>query len=491
MYFVYQKVMNKDKFTQIFQRLTPTPRKVLELMAVGKTDNEIADEIKITSSTVRKHVQNLCNHFELKSEVDGLQRSRRQDLIALVAQYKSQFRIQEQLEQLSQSLQKPDRQGNLQPSWQLPEEFKSLITEKTRTFVGRKYVFEVIAHFLSTQPNGYFTIVGDAGMGKSAIAAKYVLDHQSPCYFNIFAERRNRPELFLKSIRQQLINRYQWEDAGDADLPTLLAEVSQKLPDGQRLVIVVDALDEVEQESGAENLLYLPKELPEQVYFLLTRRPYNLEKKRLAVSPGVPVKELDLTASEYVDCSRDDVKDYIHLFLNDDADYKDGCRKWIQDRNINPEEFVEEVAAKSENNFMYLRYVLPEITRGFYDDLSLKQLPDGLQDYYQTHWVRMNMHTAPNEVMAIALFILVEIGTPIPCEMIAAIADQDEYEVQSVLDEWVEYLRKQEIEGELCYTIYHASFLHFLKSKRELKSSRKLFLEVNQRIVDYLEKEMA
>jgi DNA-binding XRE family transcriptional regulator len=377
------------------------------------------------------------------------------------------------------------------PQQQLPPEFEPLIKEKIKTFCGRKFVFKAFEQFLNTNPNGYFTVVGDAGMGKSAIAAKYVFDHQAICYFNILAERRNRPELFLKSIRQQLINRYQLQDAGDANLATLLAKVSQKLSSGEDLVIVVDALDEVEQEPG-DNLLHLPMTLPERVYFLLTRRPYNLGKKRLTVSPGVPVKELDLTASHYVDFSRDDVKEYIRLFLNDDPDYRDALRKWIQDRNIPPEEFVEQVAAKSENNFMYLRYVLVGIARGFYDDLNLKQLPDGLQDYYQTHWVRMKMDTVPKEMMAIILFILVEMATPITSKMISDIAVQDEYDVENILDdEWVEYVKKQKLEGEICYSIYHASFLDFLKAKRELKRSRKLFQEVNLRIVDYLQKEMA
>ncbi|WP_337906995.1 hypothetical protein [Iningainema tapete] len=94
------------------------------------------------------------------------------------------------------------------------------------------------------------------------------------------------------------------------------------------------------------------------------------------------------------------------------------------------------------------------------------------------------MNKTPQEAKVIILFILVEIGTPIPCEMIANIADKDEYDVQSVLDEWVEYLKAQEIEGEICYSIYHASFLDFLKAKRELKSTRKLFEDVNQRIAD-------
>ncbi|NMF63400.1 NACHT domain protein [Brasilonema octagenarum] len=375
------------------------------------------------------------------------------------------------------------------PDWNMdeyPEEFKSLIKEKNRFFCGREFVFDAFAQFLKDNPNGYFTVIADPGSGKSTIAAKYVFDHKSPCYFNIRAEGRNRPEQFLESIRQQLIKRYQLQNSEKADLPTLLEKVSKKLLSNERLVIVVDALDEVEQEPG-ENLLYLPTALPEQVYFLLTRRHYTKETKRLSVSPGVPMQELDLRANEYKDLSHDDVKEYIQLFLNEDYDLK----KWIRDRNINDPTFIEQVAQKSENNFMYLRYILPGIARGFYNDLTLNQLPDGLEDCYQQDWVQMGMNTAPKELRVIILFILAEIGTPIPLEMIADIAEQDIYEVEEVLKELIEFLKPQEIDEEICYSIYHASFLDFLKKKRVLDSKRKLFKEVNQRIVDYWERQMA
>jgi NACHT domain len=371
-----------------------------------------------------------------------------------------------------------------------PEEFRSLIEEKIRTFCGRRFVFDTFQEFINANPHGYFTIVGDAGMGKSSIAAKYVSEHQSPCYFNILVERRNRPELFLKSIRRQLIDRYQLPNSEDADLPTLLAKVVAKLTDTEPLVIAVDALDEVEQEPG-ENLLHLPTTLPNGVYFLLTRRPYNLGQKRLSVSPGVPVKELDLRDSEYVNFNQDDIKEYIGYVINTDSEYKDELRNWIQSRSIPNTTFVEQLANKSENNFMYLRYVLPAIANGYYKDLDLKQLPDGLQEYYQSHWVRMKMDDKPGQLMEIVLYILLEIATPIPCEMIAGIAKEDECDVKKVLeDDWVEYLKKQNLDEEICHTIYHASFLDFLKTKREMDSKRKIFQEVNQRIAEYLENGM-
>ncbi|MBW4570231.1 MAG: hypothetical protein KME31_20040 [Tolypothrix carrinoi HA7290-LM1] len=208
-------------------------------------------------------------------------------------------------------------------------------------------------------------------MGKSAISAKYVLENpEAICFFNIRAEGMNRPELFLKKIRQQLMNRYQLQDAADADLSTLLTKASEKITARERLVIVVDALDEVDHESTG-NLLYLPTIFPENVYFLLTRRPYNQNEKRLNVSPSVPTQELDLR--DYPQRSSQDVKEYIWLLFND-AEYKDGLSQWIEKQNLSNPDFVEEVATKSENNFMYLRCVLPAIaypalaeneTRGF------------------------------------------------------------------------------------------------------------------------------
>ena len=378
------------------------------------------------------------------------------------------------------------------PDWELdtyPKVFKPLIEEKTRIFCGRNFVFKAFEEFRNKNSKGYFTVVGDAGMGKSAIAAMYVFNNEQlpPCYFNIRSAGQNKPELFLESIRQQLIKRYPLANAQKDDLTTLLQKVSEKLLADERLVIVIDALDEIEQETGEANLLFLPKEPPERVFFLLTRRPFIRETKRLTVSPNIPVKELDLRESEYATRNREDVEKYIRFFLNGDPEHKDALRMWMQQRQINDDALVEQVTTKSENNFMYLRYVLPEIAKGFYDDLGLTGLPDGLQDYYQVHWVRMGMDKAPQKEKVIILFILVEIGTPIPSEMIAGIADQDEFEVQKVLDEeWVEYLTKKEKDGELCYSFYHASFLDFLKSKRELQSTRKLFQEVNQQIADYL-----
>lgn len=250
-----------------------------------------------------------------------------------------------------------------------PDDFKALIEEKIRTFRGREFVFEEFNRFLDNHTKGYFTVVGDAGMGKSAIAAKYVYEHKAICYFNVLAEGRNKPENFLNSIRQQLNYRYQLHDSANANLPGLLNKVSEKLPTDKRLVIVVDALDEVEQP-GLGNLLDLPKNLPDRIYFLLTRRPYELRNKRLFVDEGVKQQELDLRANQYAEFNKKDIKEYISYFINDHPDYQDSLGEWIRRKHISPPEFIEQLTIRSENNFMYLSYILPDIAKGFYNDLS-------------------------------------------------------------------------------------------------------------------------
>lgn len=449
---------NSKKIVQIFQQLNPKPGLVLKLLAEGKKDDEIAKEIETTPATVRKHIQNLCDSFKIKEEINGIKVLRREALVSLYKKY-----IQKQ---------------------SLPSEFNSLINEKIKSFCGRQFVFDVFSNFINNNTKGYFTVIGDAGMGKSSIAAKYVYENGTICYFNNLQENRNSPQLFLESIRKQFINRYQLANVENADLSTLLIKTTEKLSSGEKLIIVVDALDEVNQEPGGQNILYLPKTLPDHVYFFLTRRRFEPNRKRL-YTEGMKQEELDLTDSKYDQQNWQDIQDYIRFCLENDSEYKTGLQNWIRTKNITHDAFINELRDKSEKNFMYLRYVLPAIAEGKYNNFNLTQLPQGLQNYYQTHWERMNMNDSSKKIKVMVLFILVEIGTPIPCEMIVDILNPDEFDVQDILDEWIEYLKPQPIDGDTCYSIYHASFLDFLKAKRELNANRQLFKEVNQCIVDY------
>jgi DNA-binding XRE family transcriptional regulator len=346
----------------------------------------------------------------------------------------------------------------------IPPEFEIVIKDKTQIFCGRGFVFTAIEEFIRTNKSGYFQIIGDAGMGKSAIAAHYVLNNPGTiCFFNIRTDGKNSPDSFLKLIRQQLTQRWQLSDVADADLSTLLIKASEKLSAWESLVIVVDALDEVDQD-GNGNLLYLPTILPDKVYFILTRRPYNPEERRLNLSPSVPYKELDLR--KYKQNSNHDVQEYIWQLLNS-GEYQDGLQQWIQKQNnLSKHGFVETIAAKSENNFMYLRYVLPAIAEGFYNDKPLDELPVGLRGYYESHWRLMGMTNKPlprNKIKII--YVMCALSSSVSRELIAKYSKQSVLTVEEVLKGWTQFLQKQETYQPPRYRFYHESFRDFLLSK--------------------------
>jgi len=369
--------------------------------------------------------------------------------------------------------------------------FQALIDRKLKRFVGRRFVFDAIEDFFTKHSNGYFTIVGEPGIGKSTILAKYITDKQCVGHFIIRAGGRNKVEQFLRTVCNQLLERY---NLGYTSLPDratndgefldeLLQKVSKLLPPGERLVIAVDALDEVEKKSEEEdkNLCYLPRYLPDNVYFLLTRRPFIPEEERLLVE--APKHNFNLW--KYPKESEKDVKEYIRLFLFD-PEFENGLRQWIEARNLSKEEFTEQLAQKSKNNFMYLRCVLSAIAKGEYQDKNFQELPEDLQGYYQQHWQLMGMTNERQRHKVEIIYILVELALPVSCQLISEITEQDIYQVQEVLEDWIEFFSEEELKAQICYSIYHSSFVDFLHDTPTLENSRVTLQEINGRIAKYL-----
>ncbi|MEQ9549823.1 MAG: hypothetical protein RIM23_09410 [Coleofasciculus sp. G3-WIS-01] len=151
------------------------------------------------------------------------------------------------------------------------------------------------------------------------------------------------------------------------------------------------------------------------------------------------------------------------------------------------EEFVTQLANKSENNFMYLRYVLPDIADGKYRNLSIESLPQGLQDYYEDHWRRMGMFDKESKRTKIKIvYVLAELREPVSRELIAEFAGEDAFTVQEVLDEWQQFLHRDKFNGETRYSVYHSSFCDFLSRKDIVQAAGVTLQDINARISDNL-----
>lgn len=85
--------MNKKEFYEALERLTEKPRNVLMLMLDGKADKEIAQSLEIAEGTVRKHIQNIVEHFQIDSDkyLSDQRSSRRGELIELCKLYNLGF----------------------------------------------------------------------------------------------------------------------------------------------------------------------------------------------------------------------------------------------------------------------------------------------------------------------------------------------------------------------------------------------------------------
>ncbi|WP_445249103.1 AAA family ATPase [Microcoleus sp. OTE_8_concoct_300] len=358
--------------------------------------------------------------------------------------------------------------GEIARDWR--GQFRSLIDIKTEGFVGRQYVFDKIEDFLSNKPNGYFTIEGDPGLGKSTILAEYVRRHECVAHFNDRLGGINRTSQFLESVCTQLIAKYRLPyselppDANQnkAFLEKLLSEVSEQLKPGERLVIVVDALDEVDLESQdkSANILYLPRYLPKNVYFVMSRR----RGVDLLFVVDTPKHLFDLMAKEYADRSLQDVQTYIRQHVNE----HERLRQWIQANSLTVEDFITQLADKSENNFMYLRCVLVDMEDGIYQDARIESLPQGLEAYYENHWQLMGMTTDPPPLTKLRIvYILSETSSPIPYEDIVEIVkhtgeQEAEFTVQYVLNKWKQFLHKLYQYEQISYRLYHDSYRRFL-----------------------------
>jgi TIR domain len=367
----------------------------------------------------------------------------------------------------------------------VPNQFQALINERTEGFVGRDYVFAAIDDFISNQPNGYVVIEGDPGVGKSTILAQYVRQTGCIAHFNVLSQGINRANQFLEGVCTQIIARYGLPyfslppnaTQDGAFLGRLLDEVAAQLGSDEKLVIAIDALDEVNvtgHPPGA-NILFLPSSLPVKVFFVMTRRHVALPFVSHA-----PRYLLDLT--DYFDESLRDVRTYIRR-----AAGREKLSAWIERHGLKAADFVTILAEKSENNFMYLRYVLPEIERGVYEDLNIENLPSGLGGYYEDHWRRMGMTAKPLPRTKIKIvYILSEVRQPVSRSLIADFAGEDELTVQEVLDEWGQFLRGQNVDGQTRYSVYHTSFRDFLHRQDVVKIAGVSLKEINALIADNL-----
>ncbi len=82
--------MNQQEFTTKLNALSPRRRQVLSKILAGESNRAIAQSLHIEESTVRKHLEKICETFGIKNE-PGERFSKRPDLITFFSRYQPQL----------------------------------------------------------------------------------------------------------------------------------------------------------------------------------------------------------------------------------------------------------------------------------------------------------------------------------------------------------------------------------------------------------------
>ena len=340
-------------------------------------------------------------------------------------------------------------------------DFGDYIDDKTTGFAGRRFVFETLDQFLLENPSGYFLIRGDPGIGKSALIARLADERDYPHHFNIAVEGMSSELRFFQNICAQLIVRYGLTPrslafTGDGDVEALRALLREAVESSNdRVVVLVDALDEVDPHGPGQNPLRLPFSLPNGAYMVATTRrtsqTVEMQAERLRV--------LEIEADSIR--NMDDIKAFLKA-ATDEA-----MNAILAQQDVTYIEFEKRLCLQSEGNFMYLRHVLPAILAGEFPSLEVTELPKGLQGYYERHWDKMRGQDF-DRFVNVSQPIIATLATahqPVSLQFVTAVTGLKLAQIQWTIEGWNEFLHKTARNDGIRYSIYHASYRDFLATR--------------------------
>jgi hypothetical protein len=149
------------------------------------------------------------------------------------------------------------------------------LESRVRVYVGRNSLRNEIAHYADGDEPHACLVTGRSGEGKSAALARFVRTY-----------RRARPRALLvphvvgaspaSTSLRQLLHRFcsilkeQFAFEGSVppdtnSLVTAFREFVERVPEGRRVVFVIDALNQLDEADGAQDLHWLPARLPPHV----------------------------------------------------------------------------------------------------------------------------------------------------------------------------------------------------------------------------------
>jgi WD40 repeat protein len=362
--------------------------------------------------------------------------------------------------------------GHKAPRLVSPFDFTAFLNQKREGFVGREWLFEKIEQWRTKQQEKSLLIIGDPGIGKSAIAAELIRRNAGAAllaYHCCRADERStlEPARIVRALAAQVAGRLPEYAAclRDTEVATAIDEANCNsdpvnaygkgllgplsrltTPDGIHYFLF-DALDEgMSGEVRGLNLVQMLaarlNELPPWLRIVATTRREQPVLRRLS-----GLRPFELNAQQ--DRNREDVNRYI------------------RERGITGE-LAHLLESKSDGNFLYLRHALEAITAEDEPLACLQRLPGGLEGIYlhffERHFPDEQDYEKPRRVLQ----VIVAAREPLSEKQLAAATTlDDEDELPAVLGGLSSFLTKRPMSGGgEGWTLYHKSLSDWLTDSR-------------------------
>ena len=314
---------------------------------------------------------------------------------------------------------------------------REAIEEHVRRFVGRAAVLGAIDRFLARAPRGYFLIRGAPGQGKSAVACHLIKSRSWPHHLISRTGGRSDVRLVLRSLIAQLGP----GKGSDEPLPESVPELAKSFEDrlaqaaarSGRVVVVLDGLDELIEESVQGPAFLVTEGLPPNVYFIVTSRPGDRLDRLL--------EALHSTTHELYDLGPLEAPEVVAMLRTQRPDLDDAK--------------IALAARASKGNALFLRAVADELERN--PDYDLSNLPASVEGFFRRALSGLDGRRDP--LLTDVLGLLATARKPLALRELAQITGttQRDIHVRSICP-----IRQFLLELDEGFSFYHARFHEFV-----------------------------
>lgn len=356
-------------------------------------------------------------------------------------------------------------------------EFAQRIEELTETFKGRLDEKKRIKTFIGDNTKGYLSIVGNPGIGKSALVARVFteLQHQSeesPVHITEYFIRRGTVHAQPRYLLEYLIKKtdslfkegrkIRPDGTTTWDLQQALFEkwrVYGEEEDKPKLVFVIDGLDEgIEQEV----LTYLPRETFNNILIMYGSRPGGdtALDSFWGELPAEYHEKMHLGG-----LGRQDIRALLYEVAN---------KYELQ------EEWIGELETRSQGNPLYLKLLCNSIESGSIEINNAESLPKQIEEYYKAIVDRYARLPDGDELLN-SLFTFAAGRDYLTPDHIGEMNTMGPATRQRVMSTLAEVLVENPLtEQVLDYQLFHESFREYL-----VKTHAAEVRKAEQRIIDY------